>query len=166
MTQNSHIFLSLGSNVGNREEYVQKAILSIGKLGNILHISSLWETLPWGEKDQDRFLNLVLEMETSHAPQQFLQEILTIEKKLGRKRTKKWGPREIDIDILFWNNEIIATKDLSIPHPFAHMRAFVVAPLLEICPKYNFPNGVSAKKYWNNLSDEEKKSVEKYAALK
>jgi 2-amino-4-hydroxy-6-hydroxymethyldihydropteridine diphosphokinase len=134
------VYLSLGSNLGNHEENILYAGKILEETGfKIKKTSSLYKTSPWGNTDQPYFLNLVLEGETKLSPQRLLKKIETIEKTLGRKKGEKWGPRKIDIDILFYDNKIIKTSNLKIPHPELHKRNFVLIPLKEIAPNLIHP---------------------------
>ncbi len=126
-------YLLTGGNIGDRLAYLHKAKQEIGKrCGNVLRESSVYETAAWGKEDQQAFFNQVLKIETELSPQQLLATILQIEEDLGRKREMKYGPRTIDIDILFFNNEIIDQEGLKIPHPEIQNRRFVIVPLSEI----------------------------------
>ena len=133
-------YLSLGSNEGDREEWLKKALwlLSV-HAGSIEAISSVYETAAWGLTDQPDFLNLVLLLETALAPEALLASILNTETILGRQRTIKWGPRTLDIDILFFNNEVIDKPRLIVPHPFLQERRFILMPMAEIAPDLMHP---------------------------
>jgi len=129
----NEVYLLIGGNIGNRLEYLSKAKENISKkCGNVLQESSIYETAAWGMEDQEAFLNQVLKIETSLIPEQLLKTILQIEEDLGRKRDLKYGPRTIDIDILFFNDEMIDQQGLKIPHPQMQNRRFVLIPLNEI----------------------------------
>ena len=132
--------MGLGSNLGNREENITIAIQKLEeKAIKIDKKSALYETPPWGVKNQPLFLNLVLKAETNLLPEMLFAAIKDIEKDLGRKKGIKWGPRMIDIDILFYGQEIIETPELTIPHPQLHRRAFVLVPLAEIASDFQHP---------------------------
>lgn len=134
------VYLLLGSNVGDRMDYLKKASISIeSKIGKIVKKSQVYETEPWGEKEQDDFLNIVLEIQTKLNPTTTLDKIKEIESLLEREETYKWGPREIDIDILFFGDEMISEVNLTIPHPFIHERKFTLVPLSEIAPDLYHP---------------------------
>lgn len=134
------IFLGLGSNLGNRAENLLTAQKLIEeKFGKILSKSSIYETAPWGITEQNAFLNQVVEIETSFSPSAVLHLVLKIEKDMGRIREIKWGERSIDIDVLYYNNEIVSTENLVIPHPFIQERKFVLVPLCEIAPVFIHP---------------------------
>lgn len=129
--------MGLGSNLGNREENIRKAILLIGeKVGTVLRQSSLIETEPWGFESENSFLNGVILVETTFTPRQTLKATQEIERELGRKRKsdslKKYADRPIDIDILLYDDLTIDEPDLKIPHPLMAQRDFVMIPLREI----------------------------------
>ncbi len=128
------VYLSLGSNLGHREANIKSALEMLGQETRILQVSSLYETEPVGYKDQPWFLNLVCAVETELAPQALLELAQTIEKNLGRKQTCRFGPRLIDLDILFYDDLVLDSPDLTIPHPRLAERAFVLVPLKEIAP--------------------------------
>jgi 2-amino-4-hydroxy-6-hydroxymethyldihydropteridine diphosphokinase len=133
-------YLLLGSNMGNREAFLSKALTEIDtKIGKIIKKSKTYQTEPWGEKEQEDFLNIAVEIETKLKPKKILEKIQEIEKLLDREETYKWGPREIDIDILFYGEEMISEVDLTIPHPFIHERKFTLIPLSEIAPELYHP---------------------------
>lgn len=139
--------MSLGSNVGNRKAYLRAAVklLKTHKDINIRAISSVYETEPEGYKEQKRFFNLVLEVETSLTLRKLFGVCQTIEELLKRKREIKWGPRTIDLDILLYDDLELKDEILAIPHPKLHRRLFVLIPLLEIAPELKFPSGYSLK---------------------
>lgn len=129
------IYLLLGSNMGHRLEYLKEAEKLLIKEGiQVLEESSIYETEAWGKEDQDWFLNVVLSVITSLDPLELLDKLQSIEDTLGRKRSEKWGPRCIDIDILYFMNEIIESDRLLIPHPGIPDRRFTLIPLTETCP--------------------------------
>jgi len=136
------VYLGLGGNVSKVSETFDTAAIEIENLiGRILNKSSRYRTEPWGNKNQDYFLNQVLCVETNLNAENVLKEILAIEKKLGRDRNKdnQFAPRTIDIDILFYGEKIINNNSLSVPHPRLHMRNFVLTPLMEIAPDLIHP---------------------------
>lgn len=135
-----NVFLGLGSNVGNRAENIKNAIGLIEKnIGKIAKKSHLYETQPWGEPNQEPFYNQVIMVNTTQDPRELLDKISRAERELGRERKEKWGPRIIDIDILFYGKRVIRDKGLEIPHPELHKRAFVLAPLMEIAAEFEHP---------------------------
>jgi 2-amino-4-hydroxy-6-hydroxymethyldihydropteridine diphosphokinase len=132
--------LLLGSNMGDREINLERACNEINDgLGKIIQRSSVYETEPWGNTEQDCFLNMVVIVNSSMEAEQMMEHIISIEEKLGRVRTKKWEPRIIDIDILFYDDEIISKKNLVVPHPDLHLRKFTLMPLAEVMPAYIHP---------------------------
>jgi 2-amino-4-hydroxy-6-hydroxymethyldihydropteridine diphosphokinase len=131
----NEVYLLTGGNIGDRQQYLLKASSEIGeRCGDILKESSLYETAAWGNEQQEPFLNQVLKIKTEQTPLQLLNTILQIEEHLGRKRELKYGPRTIDIDILFFNNEVLQQPNLTIPHREIQNRRFVLIPLNEIAP--------------------------------
>lgn len=134
------VYLILGGNLGDKYDNLQKAIDLIGIfIGDVIEKSSVYETEAWGKTDQPNFLNLALIAKTKLTPLEVLAEIHKIEYLLGRKREEHWGARTIDIDILFYDDEIINRSNLIIPHPYISQRRFVLAPLLEIIPNFVHP---------------------------
>ena len=134
-------YLGLGANLGNREENIKNAISRLSSDPDILikTRSSMIETKPYGNIDQPDFINSVIEIDTDITAENLLSKCITIENELGRKRNDKWGPRTIDIDILFYNDQIINSQKLTIPHPDLHNRKFVLHSLNEICPDFIHP---------------------------
>jgi len=133
-------YLLLGSNMGNRQQTLLQAIKHIEQLiGNAIRQSSLYKTAAWGKTDEADFLNQVIIVETKLTAQEAMQTILGIEEKLGRIRTVKNAARTIDIDILFFNTEIIEEPNLSVPHPEIQNRRFVLVPLNELSPAMQHP---------------------------
>jgi len=133
------VYLSLGSNIGDRAANLNSAIERLGALGTIEKISSFYETEPVEFTAQPWFLNIAVKLDTEKMPKQLLAGILDIEQQMGRRRTQKKGPRAIDIDILLFGNSIIDTKGLTVPHPAMHERRFVLEPLAEIAPEVRHP---------------------------
>jgi 2-amino-4-hydroxy-6-hydroxymethyldihydropteridine diphosphokinase len=135
-------FIALGSNIGNRYDYLTEAIKQLESHLEIklVNISSIYETDPLGYEDQDLFLNMVIEVMTSLRADELLDICLKLELTLGRKREIVWGPRTIDLDILLYNQENIETEKLIIPHPRMLERNFVMIPLSEIKPDIIIPN--------------------------
>lgn len=132
--------LLLGTNIGNRTKQLDKAReLVEARIGKITKKSKIYETEPWGEREQADFLNQALEVETKLKPKKVLDKIAEIEKLMEREETYKWGPREIDIDILMYEDEMICEMDITIPHPFLHERKFTLIPLSEIAPDLYHP---------------------------
>jgi len=133
------VYLSLGSNLGDRQGEITTAIGKLKKLGMITAASSLYETEPVEMTEQPWFLNCAVALETELMPKQLLKAILAVEREMGRRRTQLKGPRSIDIDILLFGNSIVETRGLTIPHPAMHQRRFVLVPLAEIAPGIRHP---------------------------
>ena len=134
------VFLLLGSNLGDRQSFLQRAIDHIeSEIAPIIEQSSVYETQSWGKSDLPDYLNKVIKLNTGLSAQEVLKRILSIEKGLGREREVKWGSRTIDIDILFYENNVIDEPDLKVPHPELHNRMFTLAPLSEIAPDFIHP---------------------------
>ena len=129
------VFLGIGSNIGDRVENIIRAIEELHKLGTVEKVSTVYESPPWGVKEQPPFLNCVVKLVTPIGPRGLLSEVKKIEYKIGRKERFRWGPREIDIDILLVEDSIIEEKDLTVPHLFLDKRDFFIVPLLEIEPQ-------------------------------
>jgi 2-amino-4-hydroxy-6-hydroxymethyldihydropteridine diphosphokinase len=137
--QSERIYLSLGTNLGNREANLEAVKAELPPEVIILDASPIYETEPWGFLDQPDFLNQVLAVETSLKPSELLEHIKGIEQKIGRKPSIRFGPRIVDIDILFFGDQIIQEEDLEIPHPRLRDRAFVLIPLADIDPDLVYP---------------------------
>ena len=155
------VYFCLGANKSNREERIKQALeLLNGTKGiSIVKSSKIYETEPWGNKEQDYFLNLVCEAEVDFSAKELLEICQKIEAQLGRNREKeiRWGARDIDIDILFYGSEIIDLPDLTIPHKLLHKRAFVLEPLKEIAPKLIHPQlNKTVTEMYNELGSSEK----------
>jgi 2-amino-4-hydroxy-6-hydroxymethyldihydropteridine diphosphokinase len=133
-------FLALGSNIGDREANLREAVHHLESDGiHVLRRSSLYETAPRELLDQPWFLNAVVEVETSLFPVQLLARVREIERQMGRRRVTPKGPRNIDIDILFYARSVISTAELEVPHPRIAQRRFVLEPLAEIAPDFRHP---------------------------
>jgi len=133
------VYLGLGSNLGNREKALRSAIDELAKISRIVSLSSIYETEPWGDTPGDEYLNMAVGILTDMSPSELLAEIFQIEKSLGRTRLKKWEPRVIDIDILFYKDSIIEDSNIFIPHPMIAERRFVLVPLNEIAGDFRHP---------------------------
>lgn len=135
------VYLALGSNIGDRESYLIKAIKRVNKNEYIQveNISSIYETDPVGFTDQAQFLNMVVKIKTDLSAIELLVELQKIEKELDRKREVKWGPRTLDLDILLFNHENIEAEELIVPHPRMQERAFVLIPLYELDKTVSIP---------------------------
>jgi 2-amino-4-hydroxy-6-hydroxymethyldihydropteridine diphosphokinase len=136
---NHIVYLALGSNLGNREENLKQAISSLSPQMTVKEKSHVYETPPWGHEDQPRFLNQVLKAQTYLQPEQLLKHIKRLELALGRKGTFRNGPREIDIDLLMYDDLVLNTPILALPHPHMHERGFVLLPMMDIAPDLVHP---------------------------
>jgi len=135
------VYLLLGSNLGDRNALIEEAIVAIQQqIGQVTSRSSIYETAAWGKEDQPGFLNIALAVATTLNAQEVLVHALAIEKELGRVRLEKWGARLIDIDIIFYGDEVISIAgELEVPHPEMHKRKFVLVPMAEIASDYIHP---------------------------
>ena len=129
-------YVGLGANLGDREATIRAAI---AELPGVVGVSTLRDTDPVGVTDQPRFLNGVAALETELRPQELLDLLLTVERRLGRERRERWGPRTIDLDLLLYGDEVIEEDGLTVPHPHLHERRFVLEPLAEIAPTLVIP---------------------------
>lgn len=137
------VYLCLGSNSGDSFKLIEQAVsfLNLSENIKLIRTSALYETEPWGVKDQNWFLNIAVEIKTNLPANDLLMKLQNIEKTLGRNREKerRWGERPIDIDIIFYDSKILNTPVLTVPHPHMHERAFVLVPLLELIPDFVHP---------------------------
>ena len=134
------VVLLLGSNMGDSQACLKTAILHIEKrLSPITMASSVYKTAAWGKTNQADFYNQVIAITCNQTASEVLTIILDIEKIMGRERTEKWAERVIDIDILFYGNDIIESPNLKVPHPYLHVRRFTLVPLCEILPQFVHP---------------------------
>lgn len=134
------IYLALGSNLGDRRAFLERAISALPPEVLPRKCSAVYETQPWGFEDQGQFLNLVLEARTALSPAELLNYLKSLEQKIGRKASFPNGPREIDIDILFYADQVIEQHGLSIPHSKIQERAFVLGPLADLAPELVHPS--------------------------
>ena len=132
-------YLSLGSNLGDRRANLRNAIGQLLNLGHLLAVSSFYETEPVEFTDQPWFLNCAVALQTQLSAQDFLAEVMAIEREMGRQRTQPKGPRTVDIDILLFGKAVANSPKLAIPHPAMHQRRFVLEPLAEIAPDVEHP---------------------------
>ncbi|PIH03130.1 2-amino-4-hydroxy-6-hydroxymethyldihydropteridine diphosphokinase [Clostridium combesii] len=133
-------YVAFGSNIGEKESYIKRALEKIEERGmKIIKVSSIYETEPYGVLDQDSFFNGVVKIETNLTPEDLIGELLHIEKQLDRVRERRWGPRTIDLDIIFYDDLIINEKDLVIPHKDMENREFVLKPLCDIDENFIHP---------------------------
>jgi 2-amino-4-hydroxy-6-hydroxymethyldihydropteridine diphosphokinase len=158
--QRHHAYIGFGSNLGDRLENCRNAIGALAALPpcSLLKTSSFYETSPVGLVDQPAFINGVVLLETDEDAHWLLSQMLEIEKTFGRIRNLKWGPRSIDLDLLFFDDQIINTPELSVPHPSLHERRFVLEPLNEVAPDFRHPSlGKSVADLRNDLKDGEQR---------
>lgn len=149
------VYISLGSNVGDRMAHLREGIAELGKLGAITKTSSFYETEPVEFKAQDWFLNCIVELRTERSPGELMAAILAIEQKMGRHRNLPKGPRNIDLDVILYEDLTVEEPGLKIPHPAMHRRRFVLAPLAEIAPDAIHPVFIrSASDLLQALGDE------------
>jgi len=135
------VFVGLGSNVGDRLRHIERAIeiLADSPEVELVARSRIYETEPWGLTEQPRFLNAVIELRTGLPPAPLLQTLKEVEGSLGRRPRGRWGPREIDLDLLLYGDRVIQEGELRVPHPRLHERAFVLVPLAELAPEVEHP---------------------------
>lgn len=124
-------FLGLGSNLGDREAHLNHAV---GRIPDVVKISSIWETAPFGGPEQDNYLNMVVQLSTDRTARQLLTVCREREEDAERVRKERWGPRTLDVDVLWVDGEVIDDHDLIVPHPRMFDRAFVLVPLRELAP--------------------------------
>jgi len=154
------VFISLGSNQGDREKALIEAAASLSPEITPTAFSKIYETPPWGYDQQPPFLNQVIRAETSLPPLELLDKFKAIEKDLGRKPTFRYGPRVIDVDILFYDATIISSGRLTIPHPEIEKRAFVLVPMMDIAPDFIHP--VNGRSITNLLKDLPTENIKEY----
>jgi 2-amino-4-hydroxy-6-hydroxymethyldihydropteridine diphosphokinase len=133
------VYLSLGSNLGDRGRNLRQAIRALAALGQVKAVSAFYETEPVDFADQGWFLNCAVAIETVVGPERMMAELLRMEQKMGRERIQSKGPRTIDIDILMFGQRVVDSPELKIPHPAMHRRRFVLAPLADIAPEARHP---------------------------
>jgi 2-amino-4-hydroxy-6-hydroxymethyldihydropteridine diphosphokinase len=133
------VYVALGANLGDRQASLEAALAGLPPHVTVQRASRVYETLPWGITDQPSFLNMVIEGSTILSPQELLTGLKQLEIRLGRQETVHWGPRVIDLDILFFNDLVLDMPGLVIPHPHLHERAFVLVPLADLAPDLCHP---------------------------
>lgn len=151
-------YIGLGSNVGNRDKNLERAIDNLTKEEGIelLRVSSIYETEPVGYENQEDFLNAVVEIETHLDPHELLSVTKSIEAKQKRVRTVHWGPRTIDLDILLYDDVVLSEPRLRLPHPEVSNRAFVLVPLADLAPERELANGMSVRETLSRLGSNER----------
>jgi 2-amino-4-hydroxy-6-hydroxymethyldihydropteridine diphosphokinase len=154
VTSGVRAFLSLGSNQADRAQMLARAQdLLLGPRIRVVARSHVYESPPWGFPDQPWFLNQAIEIQTTLSPRGLLARCQGVEQSLGRLRTVRWGPRTIDVDILLYDDVVMSTPDLVIPHPELRRRAFVLVPLAEIAPSLRLPTGETVAALLDALPD-------------
>jgi 2-amino-4-hydroxy-6-hydroxymethyldihydropteridine diphosphokinase len=158
----ARVFLSLGSNLGDRAATLEAALRELEASGEVrvLRRSSLYATAPVGVLDQPTFYNLAVEAETALAPEALLARCQAVERRLGRVRGERWGPRTVDVDILLYGGETVRSEHLTVPHPELLKRRFVLEPLLEIAPDATLPDGSSLAAHLPSVADQSVRRLE------
>lgn len=151
------VYLALGSNLGDRCASLKTAIAALKPSVNVLGESPIYETPPWGYANQPAFLNMAVQAETELAPLELLAFLKGIEAQMGRVTSFRYGPRQIDLDILFYNSLVFETPSLFIPHPRLHERAFVLVPLADLAPNLRHP--VLGRTVWEMLTGLDQSSI-------
>lgn len=157
------VYIALGTNLGERLDNLRAALDTMAPDVTVLAESHVYETPPWGYEDQPAFLNMVVKAETGLEPESLLTYLKQIEVGLGREKSVRWGPRLIDLDILFYDDLVIDTPPLVIPHPRLHERAFVLVPLADVAPEVVHP--VSGEFVWELLLKADMSGIEPLSAL-
>lgn len=150
------VFLGLGSNIGERDRHLNRAASEIAKIADtrLVWCSSVYETDPFGKTDQPKFLNAAAELETQLGPPELMRELRRIESALGRTPGERWGPREIDIDILLYDGLVHSDESVTVPHPDLEHRRFALVPLREIAPDLVHPvNGMTVEEMASACAD-------------
>lgn len=137
----TEVAVGLGSNEGDRRARLREAVAGLGELGRLVAVSPLYETAPIGGPEQDPHLNAVVILETPLEPGELLEGLLALERRAGRERRVRWGPRTLDLDLLLYGDEELEEDGLSVPHPRMIERRFVLRPLLDLRPDARLPDG-------------------------
>jgi len=155
VTVDERVFLSLGSNLGDRRFNLEEALrLLSSQAVQVVRRSSWYETDPVGYADQPAFLNLVVEVRTTLEPRALLRRAQAVEAALGRERTVRWGPRTVDVDLLLYGRRVVEEPDLVVPHPRMRQRAFVLVPLYEVAPDLVLPDGTPVAALLPSVADQ------------
>ncbi len=157
----ARVFLGLGANLGDVRQTLRRALRRLSPHLRLRAVSGLYDTAPVGYLEQPRFLNLVCEAETDLAPPQLLHHVKELERELGRRPSVRYGPRAIDIDILLYDDIVVRTPELTLPHPRLTERAFVLAPLAEIAPTLVIPaTGRTVAELLRQVADQDVRRLE------
>lgn len=154
------VYIALGTNLGDRLANLREAIESMPPDVKVVDESHIYETPPWGYEDQPAFLNMAVKAETGMQPESLLRYLKQLEIELGREQNFRWGPRLIDLDILFYDDRIIDSPPLVIPHPRLHERAFVLVPLADVAPEHVHP--LLGKSIRDLLREIDTQGIERY----
>ena len=151
--------IGLGSNLGDRESHLGRAIAALAEVGDLIAVSPYYESAPVGGPEQGPYLNAVVTIETNLSPRALLDQCLRIELAQGRERRERWGPRTLDLDILLYGNETIDEEGLMVPHPRLHERRFVLEPLLAVWPQSTMPDGTPVADFLLAVADQEVREI-------
>ncbi len=152
----TEVWIGLGSNSGDRLSYLRLGLTRLAQAGDILRVSSVYQTEPWGKTDQPDFFNMVCSLSVDRRnPEAFWDLLKNIEEEVGRDRGgERWGPRRLDLDVLFWGEEVFQSPQLTVPHPRIPQRRFVLEPLVEISPHLRHPiSGLTAQELLHRCPD-------------
>lgn len=147
--------IGLGSNLGSREKHLEKGRRGLERLGTIVSMSSWYETAPVGGPQQGPYLNAVIVLDTALAPRALLEGMLEIERRSGRVRRERWGPRILDLDLLLYGNQVVDEPGLTVPHPELLRRRFALEPLLEAWPEATLPDGTRLWPILDSVRDQD-----------
>lgn len=159
----AHVLLSVGANLGDREAALQSVVDAMPGRFTDIHASAVYETAPWGVIDQPAFLNAVIAADTALSPHEVLAFAQQCEDAADRVRDRRWGPRTLDVDVITYDDRVSRDPDLTLPHPRAHERAFVLVPLVEVEPDAELPGLGRAADYLEVLGT---RGVERHSSLR
>jgi 2-amino-4-hydroxy-6-hydroxymethyldihydropteridine diphosphokinase len=151
----TRVALGLGSNVGDRRSHLDGAVAELARIGEIVAVSSYYETAPIGGPEQADYLNAVVVVDTDLDPADILEKLLEVERNHGRLRRERWGPRTLDLDLLLYGEDVIQEPGLSVPHPRMTERRFVLEPLHEVWPDATLPDGTPLGELLPRVADQE-----------
>lgn len=152
--------IGLGSNLGDRARHIGDAVAALASTATLVRVSSLYETAPIGGPKQGPYLNAVALFDTDLRPEALLQECLEIERRQGRERRERWGPRSLDLDLLLYGDQSVALDSLTVPHPRMTQRRFVLEPLLEVWPDAALPDGTPLAGFTAEVADQKVRKLE------